>query len=136
MLVEVEQGTWTPPVVAEPPPEPTTMPTFHEFAEEWWTLTKAQYMPRTAEDYQWRLSTHLLPYFRELPLDRITFDVVERYIAAKLADNEKVEAAAAMGKPIMEEITDKRGRVFVRPAQPLGPRTINMTLILLAAILE
>jgi integrase len=49
----------------------------------------------------------LLPYFAEYPLDRISFDLVERYIAAKLG-----------------------------ASVPLAPRSINMTVTLLAAILE
>jgi integrase len=53
------------------------------------------------------LEVHLLPWFGELPLDQITFDTVERYIAAKLAEDD-----------------------------PLSARSINMTVILLAAILE
>jgi integrase len=54
-----------------------------------------------------RLEKHLLPFFADYPLDRITFDLVERYIAAKLAEDE-----------------------------PLSARSINMTLTLMAAILE
>ena len=46
-------------------------------------------------------------YFKDHPLDAITFDLVERYIAGKLAED-----------------------------KPLSPRSINMTVTLLAAILE
>jgi hypothetical protein len=80
----VQRGRWQPPKAVEPPPEATPIPTFHEFAEEWWTVTKAQLARSTQADYWWRLTVHLIPYFGALPLDRITFDVVERYIAAKL----------------------------------------------------
>ncbi len=107
VLVDVEQGTWTPPVAVEPPPEPSAVPSFHEFAEEWWTRHAEEYAPKTVEDYTWRLSVHLLPYFGELPLDRIKIATVEDYIAAKLQEDD-----------------------------PLGPRAINMTVTLLAAILE
>lgn len=54
-----------------------------------------------------RLECHLLPAFGELRIDRIDFDAVERYIAGKLAGN-----------------------------KPLSPKSINMTVTLLAAILE
>jgi site-specific recombinase XerC len=50
---------------------------------------------------------HLLPFFAETRLEEITFDLVERYIAAKLAERE-----------------------------PLSARSINMTVTLLGAILE
>jgi integrase len=105
VLADVERGVWRPP--APPPPEPEGTPTFHEFAEQWWLLNKGQLRPSTKIDYRWRLERHLLPYFAEYPLDAITFDVVERYIAAKLAEPE-----------------------------PLSARSINMTVALLGAILE
>src|SRR5579875_1764271 len=106
-LDQVAEGTWTPPAPVEAPPEPEAMPTFHEFAEQWWLRNERQLRPRTQTDYRWRLQNHLLPYFSTMPLDQITFDTVERYIAAKLAEDE-----------------------------PLSARSINMTLTLMAAILE
>jgi hypothetical protein len=45
-LADVERGVWKRPAVIEAPPEPTTAPTFHEFAEEWWTLRAGQLAPR------------------------------------------------------------------------------------------
>jgi integrase/recombinase XerC len=62
---------------------------------------------KTREDYRWRLESHLLPFFKDRRLDAITFDLVERYIGFKLAED-----------------------------KPLSPRSINMTVTLLAAILE
>ena len=98
-------GSRQPPV--EPPPEPEPIPTFHQFAEEWWLRNEHRLAQKTREDYRWRLESHLLPYFKDHPLDAITFDLVERYIAGKLAED-----------------------------KPLSPRSINMTVTLLAAILE
>jgi integrase len=107
VLADVERGTWTAPAMIEAPQEPEPIPTFHQYAEEWWIRNARRFAARTREDYRWRLESHLLPYFAEMRLDAITFDAVERYIAAKLA-----------GSP------------------PLSPRSINMTVTLLAAILE
>ena len=83
------------------------MPTFHMYAELWWNRNQGRFAPTTREDYQWRLERHLLPFFAEMQLDAITFDTVERYIAAKLAEE-----------------------------KPLSSRSINMTVTLLATILE
>ncbi len=109
-IADVERGTWTPPKVIEAPAEPTPVPTFHEFAEEWWTLKAGDLTAGTQADYGWRLQVHLLPYFGELRLDAITFDTVERYIAAKRKGDDD--------------------------GPPLSPRSVNMQVTLLAAILE
>ncbi len=135
-LADVERGVWKPPAVIEAPPEPTTAPTFHEFAEEWWTLRTGQLAPKTQADYRWRLTVHLIPWFGKMPLDAITFEEVERYIAAELAEGERIREAAANGKPIIEGIIDKHGCERKRKARPLSPRSINMTVTLLGAILE
>jgi integrase len=106
-MADVERGTWQPPTAIGPPPEPEPIQTFHQFAEEWWLRNERRLAQKTREDYRWRLESHLLPYFKDHPLDAITFDLVERYIAGKLAED-----------------------------KPLSPRSINMTVTLLAAILE
>lgn len=107
LLADLERGKWTPPQAVEAPPEPERVPTFHEFAEQWWIRNEGQLRPSTQVDYKWRIEKHLLPFFADHRLDQISFDLVERYIAAKLAATE-----------------------------PLSPRSINMTLTLMAAILE
>ncbi|HST33543.1 MAG TPA: hypothetical protein VLJ80_08500 [Solirubrobacteraceae bacterium] len=85
VLADVERGTWTPRAGVEAPPEPVPIPTLHQYAEEWWARNKRRFAPATQADYRWRLESHLLPFFAEMRLDAITFDTVERYIAAKLA---------------------------------------------------
>jgi integrase len=106
-MADVERGTWRPPRQVEQPPERNVVPTFHQYAEEWWLRNEKRLAPSTQLDYRWRLETHLLPFFSEHRLDRITFDEVERYIAAKLAEQ-----------------------------HPLSARSVNMTVTLLGAILE
>jgi integrase len=103
---DVARGLWKPPTVVEARVD-VEIPTFHAFSEEWWVRNEKRFAAKTRTDYRWRLEAHLLPYFPGLRLDAITFDTVERYIAAKLAED-----------------------------KPLSPRLINMTAILLGAILE
>ena len=105
-LADVERGTWKPQAI-EAPAEPTAVPAFHEFAEEWWTLAEGQLAKKTQADYRWRLQVHLIPYFGGMALDQIKFATIEGYIAAKLAEDD-----------------------------PLSARSINMTVTLLGAILE
>jgi integrase len=107
VLADVERGTWQPRAAIEAPPEPEPVPTFHEFAEQWWLRSERQLAASTRVDYRWRLEKHLLPFFADRRLSRISFDLVEQYITAKLAETE-----------------------------PLSARSINMTLTLMAAILE
>lgn len=138
-LADVERGTWQPPQAVEAPPEPTPTPTFHQFAEQWWVLNEGQLGERTREDYRGRLERHLLPYFAERRLDAITYDTVESYIAAKLEQAKQARASVAAWQERLDAETDPRRRRELRrerPPKPAGPRTINMTLILLGAILE
>lgn len=107
VLADVERGSWQSPRVLEPPAELEPLPTFHVLAEQWWLRNEGQLAENTKAGYRWRLECHLLPAFGELRIDRIDFDAVERYIASKLAEEE-----------------------------PLSPKSINMTVTLLATILE
>jgi len=117
-IADVERGTWAPRKVIELPAETPTVPTFHAFAEEWWTLKRDELAPNTQADYRWRLEVHLIPYLGPTTLDAIDFEKVERYIAAKLAGD------------VYED-----GRK-VGQGPPLSARSINMTVTLLGAILE
>jgi integrase len=105
VMADVARGTWRPPAPA--PTATVEAPTFHEFSEEWWTLSKGRWAENTRADYRWRLEVHLLPYFKEMALDQIKARTVDAYIAAKLTEEE-----------------------------PLSARSINMTVVLLGAILE
>lgn len=107
VLADVERGIWKPPAEVEPPQEASRLPSFHEYAEQWWLRNEGRLSENTRLDYRWRLESHLLPYFKNMRLDEISIDTVEDYIAAKLAEDD-----------------------------PLSARSINMTLMLLGAILE
>ena len=109
VLDQVAEGIWQPPQAVEPPHEPEPVPTFHQFAEQWWVLNRDRWAPRTVEDYKWRLEREggLISYFGQMPLDRIDYSTVQAFIAEKLAEKD-----------------------------PLSPRSINMQLVLLAAILD
>jgi hypothetical protein len=70
-------------------PEPDVDPGFHEFASAWFAPNEAGWRPSTRLDYQWQLSSHLLPFFRGHRLSQITIAEVDRYRATKLAEPEK-----------------------------------------------
>jgi integrase len=112
VLADVRRGIWRPPV-AEAPPAPREVPTFHVFASEWFERQKVEGGRRGGgltdagkADLEWRLSNHLLPVFASRRLDQITVEDVDRYRLGKVRE----------GK--------------------LGVTSINKTLTTLAAILE
>ena len=71
VLADVERGIWRPhepaPIVA-----PAEVPTFHEFASEWFAANRAGWAQRTTADYEWALSHHLLPHFARHRLTELT----------------------------------------------------------------
>jgi integrase len=105
ILADVERGTWQPPA---PPPVVNVAddPTFHEFATDWFEASKHEWREGTQADYEWQLSVHLLPFFRQHRLSQITVAEVDRYRQSKVA------------------------------AGKLGPTSINKTITRLAQILE
>lgn len=137
-LADVERGVWQPPEAVEPPKEPEPVPTFKEFCEQWWTLSEGQWRANTVADYEWRLSL-LLPFFGDRRLDEITYKTVEEYVAGKLSE----AAARAQALKAWEQLyaaaktaSERRTLRKVRPPKPLCARSINMTVVLLGAILE
>jgi integrase len=113
ILADVRRGIWRPPA---PPPvteAPRVVPTFHEFACQWFERQKLEGGQRGRglsrkgiEDLEWRLSNHLLPAFAHKRLDAFTIQDVDGYRLAKVREG------------------------------ALGPTSINKTLNTLAAILE
>jgi integrase len=117
----VRRGTWAPPArtrggaaatAAAAAPED---PTFHAFASRWFQAKARGLAPRTVEDYEWRLSNHLLPHFKDHRISQIDVRAVDGYRAAKLAERDDARAAGA---------------------RSLSNDSINATIALLAQILD
>jgi integrase len=90
ILADVERGKWQP-TQREVIETPRETPTFHEFASEWFERQKVEGGRRggglTAAgvaDLEWRLSVHLLPFFKSMRVDAITVEDVDRYRLAKV----------------------------------------------------
>ena len=82
VVEQVARGEWKPPAEVEPPPP--SMPTFHEFASEWYARREQTGLrPRTLEHLRWCLTDHLLPTFRTFPLDRINAEEIDSFSARK-----------------------------------------------------
>ncbi len=85
-LARVKLGTWEPPKPADVEPAPAVEqdPTFHEFASQWFEASRGEWRETTRLDYEWQLSHHLLPFFKNHRLSQVTIAEVDRYRAAKV----------------------------------------------------
>ena len=90
VMADVRRGVWQP---DEPPAEaPPSMPTFHEFASEWFEQRRHELKPSTIEAIEWRLSYVLLPFFVKHRLSEITPQEVDRYRQAQVRDRDRQRA--------------------------------------------
>jgi integrase len=125
VLAAVRLGSWSPPSPA-PPTRAEEDPTFHKFASDWFQASKAEWRRSTRLDYEWQLSHHLLPFFRDHRLSQITIAEVDRYRAMKVAQVKKVERV---------KVVDGK-RVKVAENVKLSATSINKTITRLAQVLE
>ena len=144
VLADVRRGIWQAPGPAPVAPVERLIPTFHEFASEWFARQKLEGGRRGGgltdagvADLQWRLSNHLLPFFRYMRLDTITVEAVDRYRLTKVRERDAIDKAAASGKPLMEPGSNlQTGRTTARRRTALNATSINKSLATLSAILE
>ena len=97
VLREVQRGTWRPPAA---PVEPEIMrdPTFHEFASDWFDGKRGELRNTTVADYEWQLTSHLLPFFASHRLSEITVQEVDRFRESKV--RESTLSATSINKTI------------------------------------
>src|SRR3954471_23937865 len=104
------------------------VPTITELADEHYERKNRKGLrPHTLADMKRKLEIHLLPHFGHIQVTELTSRDVEAYLDRKLAENRRIEAARAIGEPLL----DGRGRAL----RTLRPQTINSHLHLLAEIL-
>jgi len=134
VLRDVDLGTWRPP---DPDPAPAQVvdPTFHEFASDWFATKELEVEPNTANHYRNDLTNHLLPFFKDHHLSRITVAEVDRYRQSKVREAAEITAAAENGTPMMVSSVDRLGRSYRCRARPLSARSVNMHIDLLTQIL-
>jgi integrase len=136
-LAKVRAGVWRPAVTAVP--EPARDPTFHEFASEWWESKRDEFAIKTQVDYEWQLSSHLLPFFAKHPLSTITVAEVDRYRTFKVREREaRAKVLADWEARLAAETSKARQREIrrERPPKPLSAVSINKTITRLGQILN
>lgn len=117
VLADVERGIWQP---HEPAAAPAEVPTFHEFASEWFANHEQEWRPLTRDDYRWILSYHLLPFFADHRLDQITIEEVDRFKFAKqregVLSNNSINKALTRLSQILEDAVEY-GKIDRNPAR-------------------
>jgi integrase len=130
----VRAGVWErpkPPSTLAPTPE---TPRFDAYAS-WWLQAKIDgalgekpISERTAADYRWRLTCHLLPFFGRRRLNEIDAALCQEFKARKVRDATEQRRAIEAGA----DLRDKRGRRVV----PLGPASLRKLMDGLGAIFD
>jgi integrase len=123
----IRRGVWRPPNTFELDPREKN-PGLHEFASDWLKRYRRTVDASTADTAEYLLSHHLLPFLHTYRLDEIDYAVLSAYVAHKLERNEEIETARKAGVTLC----DGAGR----PRRVLSPRTINMTLDVIAQIFK
>src|SRR4051812_16845034 len=126
IAAQILAGTWAPPLKADYVER--DVPTIAELADEHYQRKiRKGLRPSSLADMKRKLEIHLLPHFGHITVTELTRRDVEAYLDRKLAENRRIEAARAIGEPLI----DGRGRAL----QTLRPQTINSHLHLFAEIL-
>ena len=95
--------------------------TFRVFAKRWGKSKRLRIDQSSVSDYQWRLG-YLLRFFGRYRLREMTTAVVDRFRDELHDQAETIRAAQARaaasknGRPLMETVTDRRGRTYQRRA--------------------
>jgi integrase len=122
---QILAGTWSPPLKADY--VESEVPTIAQLADEHYQRkVRKGLRPSSLADMKRKLELHLLPHFGHIVVTKMTSRDVEAYLDRKLAENRRIEAALAIGEPLV----DSRERAM----QPLRPQTINSHLHLLTEI--
>ena len=147
---QIDRGTWVPPRL-EPREDrlEDAMATlgvhvdesFRVFAKRWWRSKQLGLDDNTINDYEWRLG-YLERFFGRYRLREITPRLVDRFRDELHEQAETIRQAQERARtekgrrPLMETVTDKRGRTYERRRRPLSNTSINAMITLLGQILQ
>jgi integrase len=107
----------------------------------WWRSKQLGLDEDTINDYEWRLR-YLERFFGRYQLREITPRVVDRFRDELHEQAETIRRAQERAhtekgrRPLMETVTDKRGRTYERRRRPLSNTSINAMITLLGQILQ
>ncbi len=98
------------------------MPSFHQFASEWLLTRRPELRPATIKDYQWALTYHLLPFFKDHPLVEITIAEVDRYKLAKVREDKLAPSQINKTLKRLAQILDVAVDYGLLPSNPAASR--------------
>jgi integrase len=147
---QIERSTWVPPRL-EPHADRLedamaqlgvrVDESFRVFAKRWWASKQLRVDVSTVSDYEWRLG-YLQRFFGRYRLTEITARLVDQFRDELHDQAETIRAAQVRAvanrnaRPLMESVTDKRGRTYQRRRRPLSNTSINAMIKLLGQILQ
>ena len=114
---------------------------FRTFANSWWASRQLSLDASTVTDYEWRLK-YLHRFFDRYRLGEITTRLVDRFrdeLHEQATTIRNAQERARRDKrrhPLMETVTDKRGRTYQRRRRPLSNTSINAMIKLLGQMLQ
>jgi integrase/NADH:ubiquinone oxidoreductase subunit len=137
---QVTRGEWIPPSQQtssgrSAPAEPSGNLTFQVYASTCLARWSRRIADSTREGLEWRLSV-AIAHIGQLPLAGVDEQALEGMVQALLLEREAIEQANADGHPLMEEVTDKRGRTYRRRRRGLSNTSINEVLGVVRRVLE
>ena len=150
LIQQIERGTWVPPRLE--PPEDRLGPamsalgvqvdeSFRVFAKRWWRSKQLGLDEDTINDYEWRLG-YLERFLGRFRMGEISPQLVDRFRDELHEQAETIRKAQERARtekgrrPLMETVTDKRGRTYERRRRPLSNTSINAMITLLGQILQ
>jgi len=150
IMQQIERGTWVPPRLQ--PREDRLEEamaalgvqvdeTFRVFAKRWWRSKQLGLDQDTVNDYAWRLG-YLERFFGRYRLGEITPQLVDCFRDELHEQAETIRRAQERARtdkdrrPLMETVTDRRGRTYERRRRPLSNTSINAMITLLGQILQ
>jgi hypothetical protein len=133
IIQQIERGTWVPPRL-EPPEDRLQQAmselgvrideSFRVFAKRWWRAKQVGLDEDTINDYAWRFG-YLERFFGRFRISEISPQLVDRFRNELHEQAETIRKAQQRAltdkgrRPLMETVTDKRGRTYERRRRPL-----------------
>jgi hypothetical protein len=144
VVQQIERGTWLPPGLRSKEDRAAAAmvqlglkvgESFRVFAHRWWSSKQLSIGENTVNDCEWRPAAPQR-FFGRFALSEIDVALVGRFRDELRQQAETLRVAAEREKPLIETVTDRKGRTYERRRRPLSNTSLNVMIGLLGQILE